>query len=138
VHLRRALLLFALVLGLTALAATIAPSPRDRQDTTPQAQQPAPSTTPIDAGVRELSFQYPLPAKGGPPDRRVTPDEHVLVVVAVDAAGQVQIPVLGRTVSVTDTSPGQLDLLAPPVGSYDVLFTNTAGESTRVGTIVSR
>jgi hypothetical protein len=137
VHLRRALLLFALVLGLTALAATIAPAPRNRQDTTPQAQQPA-STAPVDAGERELSFQFPLPAKGGPPARRVTPDEHVLVVVAVDAPGQVQIPALGRTVSVTATSPGQLDVLAPPVGRYDVLFTNTAGESTRVGTIVSR
>jgi hypothetical protein len=138
VHLRRALLLFALVLGLTALAATIAPSPRDRQDTTPQAQQPAPTTTPVEAGERELSFQFPTPAKGGAPDRRVTPDEHVVVVVAVDAPGQVQIPALGRTVSVTATSPAELDLLAPPAGRYDVLFTNTVGESTRVGTIVSR
>jgi hypothetical protein len=137
VHLRRALLLFALVLGLTALAASIAPAPRDRarQDTV---TRPAPPPVPADVGERELTFQYPPPAKGGPPGRRVKASEHVVVVLAADAPGQAQIPALGRTASVTASAPARIDVLAPPAGRYDVLFTNTAGESARVGAIVSR
>ena len=52
-HLRRAILLFALVLGLTALAAAVSPTPKDNAP--PVAPAPAASA----AGVlpREVSFQ---------------------------------------------------------------------------------
>jgi hypothetical protein len=52
VHLRRAILLFALVLGLTALAAAVSPS-RDEDPTTPEV---APGTQPAPVAPRTLAF----------------------------------------------------------------------------------
>jgi hypothetical protein len=134
VHLRRALLLFALVLGLTALAASIAPAPRSDQ---PAVRPPPPATTP---GAREQStvaFSSPVPGPR-PPQRRVAAGAHVIVTVTAGGPGQASIPLLGRTASMTVDSPARFDLLAPPPGSYPVVFTSAAGEPTRVGTLVSR
>jgi hypothetical protein len=138
VHLRRALILFALVLGLTALAASIAPAPRVREDTavTPPAPPPPPATAP--AEVRTLAFNAPPPRRG-PSTRKVLPGDHVVVQVASARAGDVRIPRLGRTGTVTPSAPARFDLLAPPPGRYDVIFEPplALGAPVRVGTLVS-
>jgi len=133
VHLRRALLLFALVMGLTALAASIAPAPR-RDDPPPA---PAPSTPP--APVEEASIAFRAPAsKDRPARRRVEAGAHVTVAVAARRPGQAEIPRLGLTASVTAHAPARFDLVAPDAGRYGVVFTPTAGPRERVGMLVTR
>lgn len=132
-HLRRALLLFALVLGLTALAASIAPAPRS-QDATAPTQPPAPAAAP--EGTLSLTFRAP-PGHGGAPARRVSPGAHVVVEVAATEAGQATIPALGRADSVTPDSPGRFDLIEPASGRYDVMFAPALGSPVRVGTLVT-
>jgi hypothetical protein len=136
-HLRRALILFALVLGLTALAASIAPAPPvpQEQPVTPPVQPPVP---PPAAGARTLAFASPVPRRG-PPARKVVPGTHVVVEVVSVSPGDVRIPKLGRIRSVTPSAPARFDLLAPPAGRYDVLFQPplALGPPVRVGTLVS-
>jgi hypothetical protein len=133
VHVRRALLLFALVLGLTALATAIAPAPK-REDA------PVPTTpTPARPAAEDASFTFRAPTGNRrPPVRRVTPGSHVTLAVAAADAGQVEIPRLGLNASVTANAPARFDLIAPGPGRYDVLFTPTVGDAGRVGTLVTR
>jgi hypothetical protein len=70
--------------------------------------------------------------------RRVSPGSQLVVLVDARVPGEVAIPRLGRTASVTATAPARFDLLAPDPGRYDVLFTPTSGEPARTGTLVSR
>ena len=134
-HLRRALLLFALVLGLTALAASIAPPPRS--DPEPAPPPPAPQAGEGTAGeTATLSFRAP-PARGKLPERKVATDDHVIVEVSAAEPGQATIPRLGRTASVTETVPARFNVLAPPPGSYDVMFEAVGQESRRIGSIVT-
>jgi hypothetical protein len=125
------MLLFALVLGLTALATAIAPPPPAPDDdvTTPPPPRPAaaPATT----------ISLPAPPKGSPPRREVAPDAHVVVQVLASEGGQVAIPKLGRIVSVAGGVPAQFDLLGLGQGHYDVLFEPALGTPLRVGTLVS-
>ncbi|MEA2428157.1 MAG: hypothetical protein QOF37_1785 [Thermoleophilaceae bacterium] len=135
-HLRRALILFALVLGLTALAASIAPAPRTPPE---QAVAPPPPLPAVPAaGTLTVAFGAPAPRRG-PPSRKVVPGSHVVVEVVAASPGDVRIPKLGRIDSVTPSAPASFDLLAPPPGRYDVLFEPplALGPAVRVGTLVS-
>ena len=136
-HLRRALLLFALVLGLTALAASVAPPPRDEPEPAPA---PAPPPPTADAGTGEpITLSFRAPPKGGElPEREVAPDDHVIVKVKAETPGQVTIPDLGRTATVTESVPASFNILAPEPGTYDVMFEAVGGEPTRLGAIVTR
>jgi hypothetical protein len=129
VHLRRALLLFALVLGLTALATALAPPPEEKP-----ASRPSPSPAPRTTGDGDLRIRFHAPAER-PPTRKVKPDTPLEVTVAASRPGDARIPLLGRTASLTPADPARFDLL-PEQGRYDVHFTPTlGGETRRVGTI---
>jgi hypothetical protein len=134
VHVRRALILFALVLGLTALAASIAPAP-DRGDPSPRTQPPPASATPVEETT--IGLEAPAP-EGKPPSRRVGPGAPLVLVVKVRQPGEVLIPRLGRTTNAAPNTSVRFDLLGPDPGRYDILFTPTNGEPERVGTLVSR
>ena len=129
-HFRRAILLFALVLGLAALAAAVSPS----RDTSGPPVAPAPAGPGPDAATRNLAFTV-----GGKRVRRAREGEHIVVSVASEAGGVATIPRLGRTASVSPTAPAQFDLLAPPPGRYDVMITTSgSAEPQLVGTLVTR
>jgi hypothetical protein len=130
VHFRRAILLFALVLGLAALAAAVSPT---RVEKGPALAPPAgPSGT--EAATRELAF-----GAGGRRIRRAREGQHVVVSVASEAGGLATIPRLGRTASVGPAAPARFDLLAPAPGRYDVMLElSGASEPKRVGTLVTR
>jgi hypothetical protein len=133
VHLRRALLLFALVLGMTAIAASIAPPPTENRDET---SQPAPQASPPGA-TREARAPFRHPPGRKRPVRRVEPGVPLVVTVSADETGQASIPLLGRVASLTPEDPARIDLLAPDSGSYDVQFTPVeGGEARRLGRIV--
>ena len=130
VHFRRAILLFALVLGLAALAAAVSPT---RVEKGP-ALAPPPAGSSTEPPTRELVF-----AGGAKKVRRAREGEHVVVSVAFEAGGVASIPRLGRTASVGPAAPARFDLLAPPPGRYDVMIeVGGASEPKRVGTLVTR
>jgi hypothetical protein len=126
------MLLFALVLGLTALATAIAPPPPDSQEDT----SPAPPPTRTVPEPTEVTFV--APARGKPLRHRVAADAHVVVQVLSLEGGQVTIPKLDLVDAVADGAPVRFDLLDLAAGRYDVLFEPAlAEEPVRVGTIVS-
>ena len=133
-HLRRAVLLFALVLGLTALAAAVSPS-RDSGD---DSAQPAPAAGSADVLPRQLVFEVRSATR--PQVLRARAGAHVVVVVRAAAGGLVSVPALGRTGTVSPATPARFDLLTPAPGRYDVMFTESGGgsEPRRVGTLLSR
>src|SRR3954447_4197435 len=130
VHFRRAILLFALILGLAALVAAVSPT---RVTTGPALAPPSagPRTEPA---IRALAFSV-----GGKRVRRAREGEHVVVSVASEAGGLATIPRLGRTASVGPAAPARFDLLAPPPGRYDVLIAvSGTSEPKRIGSLVTR
>ena len=133
VHLRRALILFALVLGLTALAAAVSPS----RETGQTLGGPAPAPPPAGSKVRALSFE--VRRSGTPAIRRARADDHLAISVSSGEGGLVTIPRLGRTASVAPGAPALFDLLAPGPGRYDLLFAaSSLDEPRRIGTLVVR
>jgi hypothetical protein len=134
VHLRRAILLFALVLGLTALAAAVSPT----RDEHPPAPAPVLGVAPSSALPRALAFD--ARDSGRPEIRRARTGEHVVLTVVAPEGGLVTIPQLGRTASVSASAAARFDVLAPDPGRYYVLLQQAGGpdEPRRVGTLVTR
>jgi hypothetical protein len=139
VHLRRAILLFALVLGLTALAAAVSPS-RDDGDGESASVAPAPAVAPAEALPRQMVLDTRRrPPRSGTRVLTARVDEHVVVSVLASRGGLATIPRLGRTGTVSAAAPARFDLLAPAPGRYDVVFEpSLSGEPRRVGTLVTR
>ena len=134
-HLRRALLLFALVLGLTAIAASVAPPPATND---PASDEPVPTTAtnPAAEDIR-IGFRYP-PAHKRVVTRRVPTGRPLVVLVSSEQAGNAEIPLLGRVTSVTSEDPAEFDVLISNPGRYDVQFTPAGGnEPQRLGRIVA-
>jgi hypothetical protein len=130
VHFRRAILLFALILGLAALVAAVSPTRVARGPVI----APPTAGSGTEPAIRELAFSV-----GGKRVRRAREGEHVVVSVASEAGGLATIPRLGRTASVGPAAPAQFDLLAPARGRYDVMIEPSgASEPRRVGTLVTR
>jgi hypothetical protein len=131
VHFRRAILLFALVLGLAALAAAVSPS---RVSKGPALAPPA-SDTRTEPATRELAFAAGVKKRV----RHAREGEHVVVSVASEAGGVATIPRLGRTASVGPAAPARFDLLAPAPGRYDVMLAvGDTSEPVRIGSLVTR
>lgn len=140
---RRALLLFAIVLGIAAAAASLTPPPerpgtppaerdskqpggRDRA-TVPRAEGRAPG-----AGTVRLRFG----PRGRRPERRVAAGAHVVLTVAVTEPGQVVLAGLGLSAPAEPDTPAAFDLLASEPGRFDAVLAPVEGRRRRVGTLV--
>jgi hypothetical protein len=140
VHLRRALLLFAIVLGLAAVAASFSRTDRTR----PSPSTPAPNTTTetagpgtntsaaTDPGTRVFRFD-----QGGRREVRELPaGRAATVVVSVDSAGQVELPGLGDIRPAEPATPASFDVFTNQRGSFPVIFHPAGGGHTeRLGTL---
>jgi hypothetical protein len=132
-HVRRAILLFALVLGLAALAAAVSPS----RDTSETAAGPPPQPPAVGVVPRTVVLEARPGAK--PRVVRARAGDHLVVSVASPDGGLATVPDLGRTASVSPDAPARFDLLAPAAGRYDVMFqASGSAEPRRVGTLVTR
>ena len=136
---RRAILLFALVLGLTALAAAVSPSRGGGGGGGVTPVAPAPAVSPAQAMPRQIVLDARRARGRRPKLLRARAIEHVVVTVLASRGGLATIPRLGRTASVSAAAPALFDLLAPAPGRYDVMF-EAAGSSEprRAGTLVTR
>ena len=137
-QLRRILLLFALVLGLSALVGSLAPPPEDdRNEGAAEAPVPTtPSAVPrrLEGGER-IRFEAPAPGDESFTTRtRVVPSGSSLrVSVSVPVPGDVAIDGLGLRESASPLVPALFELLAEPEGRYSVLFLPVSGEPRLVG-----
>jgi hypothetical protein len=125
VHIRRALLLFAIVLGLAAIAASVSRSPEDSGESGSQPVAPAdvdetPSVSPGTAsGVRELVFEADRDQT-----RRLDTGRPATVFVEVDEPGLVEIPDLGLTAPAEPLTPARFEIpLRSEPARLDITFT---------------
>jgi hypothetical protein len=137
VHIRRALLLFAIVLGLAAIAASVSRSPEDSGESESQPavpseaeQVPSPSVTSGDAapisGMRELVFEADRDQT-----RRLNAGQPATVLVEVDEAGLVEIAELGLSAPAEPLTPARFEI--PPADPDRLEITFTAVEDDLAG-----
>ena len=120
-QIRRVLLLFALVLGLSAVVASIAPPPeetdRDAGKTVPEAGAPS---APF---VRTPPVRLRAGATASPRvTRRVRAGSSFVLIVPVREPGDVVIDDLGLRQSADPHFPAHFELLASPPGAHYVGF----------------
>jgi hypothetical protein len=129
VHIRRALLLFAIVLGLAAIAASVSRSPDDSGDDEPPAVVPSeseepssPSLSPGDtepvSGVRELVFEADRDQT-----RQLDAGQPATVLVEVEEPGMVEISDLGLSAAAEPLTPARFEILTSNPDRIDITFT---------------
>jgi hypothetical protein len=134
-HLQRALLLFAIVLGLAAVAASLSRTDRGRSSPAPAPETTPPDTTttpPPDPGSEPLRF-----SQGGKREvRDLAVGRAATVLVAVKRAGQAEIEGLGATRPAEPATPARFDVFRTRPGSFPVVVTPAAGgERETIGTL---
>jgi len=137
VHLRRALLLFAIVLGVAALVASLSPPIEERRgDTTPS--KPPPAAPPTATASPAPAVSHPIEFDVAENEsQRVQTGQAATVLVAVEEPGSVDIPDLGLTAPANPHTPARFEIVAPSPGRYDLLFSPAGGsESEAAGKLV--
>jgi hypothetical protein len=140
VELRRALLLFAIVLGLAAIASSIArPPERDNGDGTAQVEAPAPRGS----GAQSKPTVTSRPGPAGPPatitvrasakptSRKLAVGRAATLFVEVDGSAQIDIPDLGLTAPAEPLTPARFDLLIDRAGDYAIVLDPVADGARR-------
>ena len=134
-HLRRALLLFAVVLALAAIAASVS---RERDDSPPREPPPAarraPEAAPGPERATSASVRF---SAGGAAERRSAALGRALeVLVSAREPGIAEIPALGLSGAVNPGTPARFALLRSRPSRYRVAFTPAADDKPRlVGTL---
>jgi heme/copper-type cytochrome/quinol oxidase subunit 2 len=132
-HLRRALLLLALVLGVVAVVESLVPVPRERAA---EEHPPAPTAARGTGPVRTVRMRYPARRRAVP--LRVADGAHVVIEVESASAGQASIPGLGLVQAVEPGTPARFDVLATHPGLYGVAFDPIDAPPARVGRVSVR
>jgi hypothetical protein len=141
VHLRRALLLFAIVLGLAAVAASVS---RPHDDSPPAGDttqtpsnptlEPGHSAPQGESGPGSVDVSFDVLS---PRARRIEAGQAATVVVEVPDAGQVSIDALGMTAAAEQVTPARFDVLTSNAGRYPITFTPAdSNTSVEAGTLV--
>ena len=128
-HLRRALLLFAIVLGLAAVAASVSRPGGDSSDSEraapPPPTQGAPTVSPGPAGESPVTLRFNAEREQV---RRLEVGRAATLQVSVDEPGQVEIPLLGLAAPAEPVTPARFDIFASDSGRYPIAFTPAEGE----------
>jgi hypothetical protein len=133
VHLRRALLLFALVLGVAALATAVSQPRQAAERPSPAPEPGAPTATPRPP-ARPASIE--LSDRGRPRTVRLRAGRAAVVAVEVSQPGQVAIADLGLSATAEPLTPARFDVLSTQPGRYAVRFTPAgSSESRTLGTL---
>ena len=136
-HLRRALLLFAIVLGLAALATSVSrparESSREERPTAPSAPQATPGEEP------DRDTELRLPAAGARRPLIVRAGEAVTLQVPVPDPGLVELLGLGLSSPAEPLTPARFELLIDDPGVHRVRFTPAGSDAPRyLGRLVAR
>jgi hypothetical protein len=124
VHLRRALLLFAIVLAMAALAASLSRPLEPRR--APVTHRQAPDRAPSTVTARPPSPVVPAPleldaARHGAV--RVAAGDAATLEVSVPAPGVVAIPDMGLSDTADRFTPARFEIFASSPGRYELRFT---------------
>jgi hypothetical protein len=145
VHLRRALLLFAIVLGLAAIAASVSRPPEESGD---RAERPPPATgreetespsvspgnSPAAGPTVELRFDAAREQT-----RRLETGQPATALVEVDEPGLVEIPDLGLSSPAEPLTPARFELLVSDPGRFEITITPARGDEPEdAGTLAVR
>ena len=135
-HLRRALLLFVIVLGLAAVLASVS-GPRDASDdpgeeTLIEAEQPPTASPGAPAAVELTLFA------ADPQPQRIRAGQAATLFVEVEEPGQVAIPDLGMAAVAEPLTPARFDVLTRQTGRHPIEFQPAGADDAqvRVGTLV--
>jgi hypothetical protein len=130
VHLRRAVLLFAIVLGLAAVAASVSRPGGDSREQTavPPPTQGEPTIAPGTASGPPLTLHFNARRKQV---RRLEVGQAATLRVSVDEPGQVEIPLLGLVSAAGPVTPARFDIFASEEGRYPIGFTPASGGESR-------
>ncbi len=140
VELRRAILLFAIVLGLAAVATSVSRPPASQDDARrrPAKRTPAASSTPTAkprraaARERRLAFR----AGGRPLTRYLPSDRAATVIVSVPEPGQVELAGLGLGGPAEPLTPARFEVFVTEQDRHRVRFTPLdGGERRTVGVL---
>jgi hypothetical protein len=136
-QLRRALILFAVVLGLAALAASVTQPRREEERREPAPPPPAtgtPEAGPGPAGSRPARLRFSQ--RGEPATRSLRAGRSAVITVEVAGPGQVELEGLGLTMTAEPLTPAHFDVLAGEPGRHEVRFTPAGrNESEVVGVL---
>lgn len=130
-HLRRALLLFAIVLALAALAASISRPGGDSDDSKHTAAPPTlgePTVAPGPAEERPVTLRFNAERDQV---RRLEVGQAATLQVSVDEPGQVEIPGLGQAAAAEPVTPARFEIFASDAGRYRIGFTAASGGKSR-------
>jgi hypothetical protein len=134
VQLRRVLLLFALVLGLSALVASIVPPPEERADeASPAVERPSSrprASGPSDAVRVDVAAD---PRRDRLETWRAAVGSRVSVEVSVRSPGDITLGGLGLRQSADPLAPARFDLLAARTGRHPIVFVPIRGRARVVG-----
>jgi hypothetical protein len=139
VHLRRALLLFAIVLGLAALAASVSRPPEESDEPAPPPRAADPDRAPtlrpgtaVSKDLVDLTLHVDRRRR-----LRLTAGQAATLFVRTDEPGQVELPELGLGASAEPLTPARFELLVSDPGRYEVTFTPASlDEPRRAGTLL--
>jgi hypothetical protein len=138
VHIRRALLLFAIVLGMAALVASLSRPAADQktkqanEEPGPATAAPAPAPTSADNPPRPISFDARSRDR-----RRLAEGEAATLEIAVHEPGSVELPDLGLTASADEHTPARFEVFLTRAGAYAILFRPADGDRSQpAGTLV--
>jgi hypothetical protein len=127
VHLRRALLLFAIVLGTAALVASLSQPAEERTETKQTAEPSAPTATPTPSSRPELPISFDA---GRDESRRMRAGQAATLEVTVTEPGSVEIPDLGLSSPAAPLTPARFEVLPAEPGDYEIVFTAAAAAET--------
>ena len=146
-HLRRAVLLFAIVIGVAALAASVSRPGNDSAEPLAPAG-PNATQTETESETAPTATTGDAPASSGRPPatlvfvatedqtRRVEVGRAATVEVSVEQSGLVSIPLLGLSGAAEPVTPARFDVLVSEQGNYPIVFVPAQGDEEReVGTI---
>jgi hypothetical protein len=130
VHLRRALILFAVVLGLAGLAAAVS-KPGAHHGAGTSTSQGLPEATPAPQPEGAAPVRLGFSDRGKPRTQRLRVGLAATVIVTVHVAGDVELHGLGLTLPAEPLTPARFDVLASQPGRYAVRFTPAAQGATK-------
>ena len=122
---RRLLVLFAVLLGLTALATSLAPRPTVRQPAEPTTS-PAATATPAperaDGGSRRIEQTISADPSRAPARVRARVGDVLVLRVSGDVLDGVEIAGLGKLEPIEPGSPARFEFLAESPGEHDIVL----------------
>ena len=130
-HLRRALLLFAIVLGLAAIAASVSRQPQESGERAERPPAPAPEERPsVSAPPARSTVELTFNAEREK-SRSLDSGRPATVFVEVDEPGLVEIPDLGLSSTADPLTPARFDVLVSEPDRYRIVFTPAAGDAAK-------